>query len=190
MISEANYCCESETSIENYEKAISDNTQMWHCHHRLETHYENGKRRTEKDLLAQDLIKMGLYYNRPAKELIYLTPKEHAKLHRKTMEERKTIETFEKMSEKAKNRHVKHTAEWNENIAKAHRGVKLSEVHKLALRKNHVGTLGKKMPGFHWYNDGNSNLRIKSEICPEGFLPGKCKKKPTNNADLNKELSF
>ena len=43
-------CCEDISLIENYESAISDKTEMWDCHHRLETHDENGninKRSTE-----------------------------------------------------------------------------------------------------------------------------------------------
>lgn len=30
------YCCEDISKIENYEEAVADTTQMWHCHHRLE----------------------------------------------------------------------------------------------------------------------------------------------------------
>lgn len=30
------FCCEDISKIENYEKAIVDVTQTWHCHHRLE----------------------------------------------------------------------------------------------------------------------------------------------------------
>ena len=36
-------CCEDISLIENYESAISDKTEMWDCHHRLETHDENGE---------------------------------------------------------------------------------------------------------------------------------------------------
>lgn len=69
------YCCEDISLIENYEKAISDNEKMWDCHHRLEIQ-ENGK-----ILSKQDLIKLNLYYHRPASELIFLDEEEHNKLH-------------------------------------------------------------------------------------------------------------
>ena len=39
MIMEYNakqYCCEDITLIENYDKAIADETQVWDCHHRDE----------------------------------------------------------------------------------------------------------------------------------------------------------
>ena len=39
MINEKNakrFCNEDISLIENYDKAIVDNTQTWHCHHRAE----------------------------------------------------------------------------------------------------------------------------------------------------------
>jgi len=57
--------------IENYDKAINDDTQIWQLHHRLE---DNG-------FTKNDLINKGLYYNRPANELIFLTIHEHRQLH-------------------------------------------------------------------------------------------------------------
>ena len=73
MISEkvVEYCNESIKLIENYEYAVSDKTQIWYCHHRLE---ENGFTRNE-------LIDKGLYYNRPASELKFVTKSEHNSIH-------------------------------------------------------------------------------------------------------------
>lgn len=68
-----NYCCEDISLIENYEKAVNDTTQMWHCHHRLEI--ELNKNRLE-------LMEMELYENRPANELIFLTKKDHMAIHK------------------------------------------------------------------------------------------------------------
>ena len=73
MISEKNaklYCKEDISLIENYEEAINDNTQKWHCHHRRESVY------TKKGL-----IEIGEYYHRPAIELIFMTEEEHARFH-------------------------------------------------------------------------------------------------------------
>ena len=67
------YCCDDISQIENYDKAINDKTQTWHCHHRLEI---------DLNLTAQELIDKGLYFNRPANELILLTPFEHNSLHK------------------------------------------------------------------------------------------------------------
>ncbi len=72
--------CKDYSRIENYEKAINDKTQTWHCHHRLETHNSDGERRLV-DITAEELKALGMYYDRPADELIFLTSPEHTKLH-------------------------------------------------------------------------------------------------------------
>ena len=58
-----------ETLIENYDKAIADTTQTWVCHHRRELEPD---RKTSEDLKA-----LGLYWNRPPEELIFLTSSDH-----------------------------------------------------------------------------------------------------------------
>lgn len=69
-------CCEEISKIENYEQAVNDPTQVWHCHHRGEiTPSETHSRK--------DLIEQGIYYKRPASELIFLTPSDHKQLHTK-----------------------------------------------------------------------------------------------------------
>ena len=68
------YCSEDISKIENYDLAINDDTQVWDCHHRLEI---QGK--TKKT--ARELLRCGLYWNRPADELIFLTHSEHIRLH-------------------------------------------------------------------------------------------------------------
>ena len=66
------FCNENISLIENYERAINDNTQIWVCHHRKET---------DEGLYMRQLIQQELYFNRPAGELIFLTHAEHKKLH-------------------------------------------------------------------------------------------------------------
>ena len=73
--------CKNFAEIENYELAIADTENTWHAHHRLETPNIKGELRTEF-LSREELITLGLYYDRPAEELILLPPKEHGKLHR------------------------------------------------------------------------------------------------------------
>ena len=70
------FCCEDLSLIENYYKAIADATQTWHCHHRGEV-LPCGR------FSVSDLKKFGLYFNRPASELIFLTHSEHRSLHLK-----------------------------------------------------------------------------------------------------------
>lgn len=72
------YCSEDISKIENYWLADLDNTQMWHCHHR-------GEILPCGIYTSADLKKFGLYYNRPAAELIFLTPYDHRSLHSKNL---------------------------------------------------------------------------------------------------------
>ena len=75
MISEKQskkFCKDDITEIDNYELAINDTRHIWHCHHRMES--DEHKSRNQ-------LIDEGLYYHRPACELVFLSPSEHAKLH-------------------------------------------------------------------------------------------------------------
>lgn len=64
------YCKDAISMIENYDKAITDQTETWICHHRLGLVHSR-----------KELERLGLYENRPAEELIFLTPSEHKSLH-------------------------------------------------------------------------------------------------------------
>lgn len=66
------YCYEDISNIENYDKALADKEHTWHCHHRNETVMNCGKR---------ELIAKGAYFDRPARELVFLTKAEHLRLH-------------------------------------------------------------------------------------------------------------
>lgn len=68
------YCCEKLSQIENYVDAISDKKVVWHCHHKLELC-------DGQEISKERLKKHGLYYNRPAEELIFLHPTAHHLLH-------------------------------------------------------------------------------------------------------------
>ena len=68
------FCKEDISKIENYDKAIADTTQTWHCHHLTETWW---------NCSAKDLIENECYYHRKACELIFLTKAEHSRLHTK-----------------------------------------------------------------------------------------------------------
>lgn len=74
VISTQQYCCEDISHIENFDKAVLDADEIWTVHHRLEI---------QKDytLSVDELKKMGMYFRRPACELIFLTQREHAKIH-------------------------------------------------------------------------------------------------------------
>jgi len=74
-------CKDNITEIEGFYKAISDRSERYDCHHRLETHDEFGNLRNVL-ISSGELIKQDLYYNRPASELVFLKKSEHSELHR------------------------------------------------------------------------------------------------------------
>ena len=201
MISEKrakSYCRDDISLIENYDKAIADDTQVWDCHHRRETIFS-----------SKDLIEIGEYYNRPACELIFLTKSEHMRLHnigkkvsaeaRKKMSEArkgkpKSAETRKKMSEankgkpksaearkkmsEAKNgennpmfgKH--HSAETHQKMSEAHKGKHHSAETRQKMSESH-NSKNYWTKGTHWYNNGVKC--IKAKTCPEGFVPGRLK---------------
>lgn len=103
------YCCEELSLIENYELAIADTTQMWEIHHRRGTIYSK-----------KDLKEIGEYYNRPAAELIFLTPTAHRQLHFKGVP-RPDLKGVPKSEEHKK------------AIGEAHIGIPRSEATKKAI---------------------------------------------------------
>lgn len=70
------YCIDDITKIENYELAKKDNFKGWHIHHRLELTLNGEFAHT-----PEELKRMGMYYNRPYFELIFLTKSEHQRIH-------------------------------------------------------------------------------------------------------------
>lgn len=103
------YCKEDISKIENYDKAIADTTQTWHCHHRTEIWW---------NCTRKELIENECYYNRKACELIFLTPAEHKSLHHKG--KHFSAEFRKKMSKANKGKIL--TEETKQNIAKAMKG--------------------------------------------------------------------
>lgn len=72
------FCSEDISLIENYQEALADPNETWDCHHRLEIVLDGtGIHVTSK----RELIERGLYYNRPASELVFMREKDHHKMH-------------------------------------------------------------------------------------------------------------
>ena len=129
------YCKEDISLIENYDKAIADKENTWHCHHKLEIHddYKN---------TAEDLKLMKLYYHRPASELIFLPQSEHARIHNKVMDKQFAVK---KMHEAVKGKSK--SAEHKSKIAKALKGntntlgLKHTTETKLKMSESHKGKI-------------------------------------------------
>ena len=184
------YYCKDYENIENYEKALADNFVGWEVHHRLETHTPDGKRR-EVDIGYKELIALGMYYNRPAEELIFLTRREHNAIRKVSAETRNKIHE----AKKGNKYHLgkRHSEEAKKKMREAHKGKHLTDETR---NKMHEAKKGEKNPmygkkhseetkkkisearkgkpgnvrGTHWYHNGEINIRAKE--CPPGFVPG------------------
>ena len=150
--------CKDYEKIENYEQAINDETQTWHCHHRLETHFSDGTERPIKaQLKATELIALNMYYDRPPEEFIFLTNSEHRRLHmlgkhigtfakgRKLSEEhkKKLSETHKgntnALGHKASEEARKRISEAHKGKSSNNKGKKMSEEQKKKLSEVHKG---------------------------------------------------
>lgn len=137
------YCRENPELIENYEQAISDKTQIWQCHHRLETHNPDGSKR-DVPLKKSTLIENHLYYERPACELIFLTKSAHQTMHKKGIRTHQipwnkgkpcTKEVKEKISKALTGRKINFTEEHKRKIALARTGTHHSEEAKKKMKE-------------------------------------------------------
>ena len=144
--------CKDYENIENYEKALKDNFKGWNCHHRLETHNSDGERRLV-DITVKELKALGMYYDRPADELIFLSKSEHSSFNKGKP---KTEDVKNKISETLKGKlageknpmYGKHHSEaTREKISKAEKGKYVSEETRRKLSeasKGNKNMLGKK----------------------------------------------
>lgn len=159
--------CKDYENIENYEKAKKDDFVGWDCHHRLETHNSDGERRLV-DITVAELKALGMYYNRPAEELIFLRKGEHTAL-RKVSDS-----TKKKLSDVRKNI----SEETRKKLSMANKGHSVSEETRkkigTANKGNPYAKGNKSTKGMYWFNNGKIN-KVCYE-CPPGFTPGRLRK--------------
>lgn len=153
------YCCEDISKIENYDKAIADETQTWQCHHRAEI-LPCG-RFSRKDLDKHDLL-----FKQPAERLVFLTEYEHKSLHKNHLGYKHSIDTKNKISlakkGKTSNRKGKKMSiESREKLKKSLTGRKLSFSHIQKL-KNKI-----------WANNGVVSKMFDQNCVPAGWSLGR-----------------
>ena len=159
--------CKDYENIENYDKAKVDNFKGWDCHHRLETWTSDGERR-QIDITVAELKALGMYYNRPANELIFLRKSEHTALRKVS------LETRNKLSDIGKNI----SEETRKKLSMANKGHPVSEETRnkigAANKGNTYAKGNKSTKGMCWFNNGKIN-KVCYE-CPPGFTPGRLRK--------------
>ena len=182
------YCSEPLELVENYQQAKADNFAGWCIHHRLEIQPDGTR------VSAQELNYQGLYYDRPASELIFMRFRDHSSLHsagnaymkgKHLSEETRqkmsvnngrfwkgkhhSAETRKKIATANKGRH--HSAEARQKIAVAKRG----ENNPL-FGKHHSDETRLKMSkaakGKHLWNNGVS-CKLARECPGEGWTRGR-----------------
>lgn len=151
------YCNGDYTLIENYDKAIADNTQTYVCHHKM------GIRADGTTISKEELEKDGLYTGRPPEELIFLTRAEHQRLHW------------------GGRKRPPRSKEWIDHLRTAITGRHLSEEHKRKIsevgkgKKRTQSTKNKvraRKIGFRWFNNGEVERQIHGDP-PTGWRPGR-----------------
>lgn len=167
------FCSEDISKVQNCDKAMSDKTQTWDIHHKLEMF-----------MSRKELITIGRYYSIPARELVFLTRKEHWQWPHKGR-----IEAKQKMSDARRGKH--HSTESKKKMSESNRGKHHSEEAKKKMSKSkrgennplfgkhHSMETKKKMSETNrcmkWWN--NDKVQVFKAECPEGFVAGMLKRK-------------
>ena len=126
MISERGpkkYCSEPLENIENYQEAVNDKEHMWDCHHRAEI--------LPCGVYSREALKrVGMYWNRPANELIFLRADEHNRIHGSNL----STETRRMMSESHKGN--LHSSETRRKMTESRKGRHFSEETKRRIAES------------------------------------------------------
>ena len=183
------YCCESLELVENYASAKADDFKGWCMHHRLEIQPDGTR------VSRQELKDKGLYFGRPASELIFMRFGEHSAMHNagnshaKGSKSKKgqhlSAETRQKLSEAAKGKHLSN--EHRQKLSEAAKGKTFSEEtrkkiseaikgenHPLfgkTLSNEHRQKLSEAAKGKHLWNNGVS-CKFSRECPGEGWTRG------------------
>ena len=151
------YCSEPLELVENYQQAKADDFEGWCIHHRLEIQ-QDGTR-----MSVQEMNDHGLYYGRPASELIFMRFGEHSALH--MTGKHHSAETLQKMSEAQKGKH--HSAEACKKMSESHKGKHQTQEH---CQKISEAMKGENNPFFGKHHSEESRKKMSMSL--KGFYKG------------------
>ena len=179
------FCSEPLDKIEHYEEALAEGFEGRCIHHRLEIQPDGTR------VSAQELKDNGLYYGRPASELVFMRKREHHSLHNadegnfwfgKSMPEEVKNKISQTRLQRIANGEIKvdtsclHTPEVRAKISIANKK-RLADKNNHPMYGKHQSEESRKknslsQRGRHWWNDGVSCKRAKECPGPE-WKPGR-----------------
>ena len=170
------YCSEPLELVENYRAAEKDDFKGWCLHHKREIE-NDGSTKTR-----QELIDKGMYWNRPADELVFMTNEAHHKLHGKHPVKSTAIKISQTRLQRIANGEIKvdtsclHTPEVRAKISIANKK-RLADKNNHPMYGKHQSEESRKknslsQRGRHWWNDGVSCKHAKECPGPE-WKPGR-----------------
>lgn len=156
-------CKDDISKIENYDKAINDKDNMWELHHRLELTLDG-----EFAHSRAELIRMGMYWKRPAFELIFLEIKEHHRIHDEANKKAGRGTDHNRLANYVKENGTwckgkKLSKETREKMSKVRIGMKFTEEHCKNISLAKQGTKHTK-EWLDWFRNESVNFLIRTEF--------------------------
>jgi hypothetical protein len=129
------FCSDDIRNIENYDIAVADTVECWVCHHRKEI-------QEDRLISSAELQELGLYYHRPASELIFMRRGDHSRLH-----------------------NCNRPDDLKERLRSSHKGLKRTELTKQRMRDAWARSKEQGTPrgalGMHWHIEKGKRVYTK-----------------------------
>lgn len=173
--------CKEYYLIENFDEALRS-SEKYVVHHRLETHFSDGSPRTVA-ISADELKALNMYFDRPPEELIFMTVKDHNRLHikyRKNLKGHKAWNKGLKCKPWSEERKLKHK-DYIDSLSNDEKKQKFGHVVTDESRqKNRKAHLGKK---------DSEEVRMKKSLAHKGIVFSEEHRRKLSEAAKRREQS-